>query len=69
MSDPDYTRDGWWNDLPSVDGIPAATTREDEPDAPPEPEQHPQVVTGDETDVAFYGDQTPALLDDQEGQS
>ena len=32
MSDPDYTRDGWWNDLPSVDGIPAATTREDEPD-------------------------------------
>ena len=32
MSDPDYTRDGWWDDLPSVDGIPAATTREDEPD-------------------------------------
>ena len=32
VSDPDYTRDGWWDDLPSVDGIPAATTREDEPD-------------------------------------
>ena len=32
MSDPDYTRDGWWENLPSVDGVPAATTREDEPD-------------------------------------
>jgi hypothetical protein len=43
-------------------------TTEYDPDAPPEPEQHPQVLTGDEADVAVYGDQTPALLPDEETQ-
>ena len=32
VADVDYTQDGWWENLPSVDGVPAATSREDEPD-------------------------------------
>jgi hypothetical protein len=44
------------NDAPEND--PATT--------PPEPEQHAQVLTGEEEGVALYPDQTPELLDDEE---
>lgn len=45
---------------------PQITPDQYDADAPPEPEQHAQVIERDADGVAAYVDQSPALLDDED---